>query len=320
MQLHKVSLLSLMVSILAANGVMAATGSTSGGGSKRKLVSTVSLGDYKNSPISKDSPLRRVLYAVLEKKTPQFEDMQILGTLTTEGRRRAMRAFLNGIAKNRILTNSEIHLAPGKGPLGMELESNENEDEKINELLAHHGLPPYTPEFPDHMYQSLNCALGMMGAADFVEPKYVMATQEELRVPATLAAADAYFIAHPDATLILRAEESDAPLSLALLNIPESLRHLSIVGDHVTDIGHMFLSGCTKLTTLDLSSLRNVTTIGINFLSNCKSLTTVNMNFKNVTTIDIKFMDRCRSLDAATQKAVADLKAAVVARGGTVGR
>ena len=62
-------------------------------------------------------------------------------------------------------------------------------------------------------------------------------------------------------------------------------------------IGHYFLSNCSNLTTIDLTSFSNVTSIGNHFLSRCPSLTAINLTlFSNITRIGNRFLSNCASL------------------------
>jgi hypothetical protein len=130
------------------------------------------------------------------------------------------------------------------------------------------------------------------GRNDYVGPTYVTATIVELTT--NMAAANAYFTAHPNVTLVLMAPEGNA-LTLGQGNIPQSLRSLSIVGDHVTKIGNGFLYDCKALTTLNLD-LRNVSEIGSSLLYGCNRLTTLNLDLRNVTNIGYEFLAGCNRL------------------------
>jgi hypothetical protein len=131
---------------------------------------------------------------------------------------------------------------------------------------------------------------------DYVGPTYVTATIVELTT--NMAAANAYFTAHPNVTLVLMAPEGDT-LNLQRGNIPAELRKLSIVGYHVTTIGDYFLNDCTGLTTVDLTRLSKVTHIRAGFLYNCSELRALDLTpLSNVTQIGDYFLSNCRGLTA----------------------
>ena len=65
----------------------------------------------------------------------------------------------------------------------------------------------------------------------------------------------------------------------------------------VTTIGHYFLSDCSQITILDLSSLSSVTTIGNNFLSDCSQITSLDLSsLSSVTTIGHYFLYPCEQI------------------------
>jgi hypothetical protein len=128
-------------------------------------------------------------------------------------------------------------------------------------------------------------------------PKYVTATQEEFGDLATITAANTYFKGNPGVTLVLKAAAGNTTLTLDKGNIPIWLEKLSIVGDHVTQIGDFFLSDFTGLKELDLSLLREVKQIGDNLLAGCYRLTRLHLStLSNLTTIGNYFLSGCRGL------------------------
>jgi hypothetical protein len=321
MQLHKISLLSLVAVLFAADTAVAAGGRPRRVSMASRVAADLSATVAELNVVSQDSTFRRVLHAILEHKTPKFEDVLSLERVTTEGRRGYMRTQLEALVRKDVVESTETRLVGGGGLEDLRVHAPVvGTNEKINQLFSRYVLPPYTPEFPDNMYQSLAYALRTVGTADFVEPKYIMATQEELATimgsRAQKESIEQYFRTHPDVTLVLRATEGDGVLTLNREHIPESLRKLSVIGnDHITSIGDHFLSYHNQLTTLDLSGLSNVTTIGNAFLLYCVKLTTIDLSgFSNVTNIGLCSLSLCHRLDAATETAVAAFKAAVDTR------
>ena len=65
----------------------------------------------------------------------------------------------------------------------------------------------------------------------------------------------------------------------------------------VTAIPNSFLSGCTHLTTINLSGLNNIKTIGDSFLQNCSGLEKLDMStIGNVETVGNSFLSGCSRL------------------------
>lgn len=73
-----------------------------------------------------------------------------------------------------------------------------------------------------------------------------------------------------------------------------------IFGSSYRSITYMignFLTGCTSITSVDLSVFKNVNSIGASFLYNCSSLLSVDLSvFKNITSISGYFLSGCRAL------------------------
>lgn len=137
-----------------------------------------------------------------------------------------------------------------------------------------------------------------MGARllDIKTPEFpcVTITQEELKT--NKVRVDAYFTEHPDTILLIEAAPENS-LYITDKDIPGTVRHLKITGNHVTTIENNFLYNCTELTTIDLSGLSNVTTIGANFLLYHTKLTTIDLSFlSKATTIESEFLFGCRNL------------------------
>ncbi|MBQ0098892.1 MAG: leucine-rich repeat domain-containing protein [Oscillospiraceae bacterium] len=69
--------------------------------------------------------------------------------------------------------------------------------------------------------------------------------------------------------------------------------------EHITIIGGCFLSGCDKLTTLDLTPLSNITSVRYSFLEDC-GLTSLDLTpLSNITSVGNNFLSGCKltSLD-----------------------
>ena len=82
--------------------------------------------------------------------------------------------------------------------------------------------------------------------------------------------------------------------------LPSSIRRVRFCNcENITRIEDYFLSSCTAITSIDLSSFINVTSIGNSFLSMASSLTDVDLSgFSNVTQIGWDFLRGCSSLQS----------------------
>lgn len=85
-----------------------------------------------------------------------------------------------------------------------------------------------------------------------------------------------HFTNHPSLCLVI--ETNLSKILIEKDHLPDSIKHLAILGPNLITIDDYFLVGCTRLTTLNLSILSHVTNIGKNFLYNCTSLQKIYLN------------------------------------------
>ena len=113
---------------------------------------------------------------------------------------------------------------------------------------------------------------------------------EDQRIKDTLDA-----ILHPETgnphLKIVAAFDNSAYQMRNNFKVPKSVRHLIILGNRINKIGNGFLSGCSGLQTIDLTSLLNVRSIGNTFLYGCAALQTIDLtSFSNIREIGDHFL------------------------------
>lgn len=113
---------------------------------------------------------------------------------------------------------------------------------------------------------------------------------------------DHMFAVNSDATLVI--DYGSETFADGLYNrptyttvLPNSIHHISFVGERVENIEDDFLNDCAGLTSIDLSSLARVTKIEDSFLCGCSNLKEVNLNmFSYIESIGNYFLNNCSSL------------------------
>ncbi len=140
------------------------------------------------------------------------------------------------------------------------------------------------------------------GAEANAKAQFVVSTQEEFST--IIGQANHYFIMHPESTLVIMAAADrgvgggvdGGVLFLRSIDIPLSLKKLSIVGNHIISIKEYTLAH-TELTQVTIPN--SVTTIEDGFLFNCMNLTWLTVP-QSVNFIGELFLESCRKLTQVT--------------------